>query len=100
MPLPVRTAGVNLFALPGRSAEAEVAIWPENLAAFELFMQLETQWNFVAMPTGALVATGLNYLVLIAFIDRLRLPPDDGDALLADVRVMETAARGVMNSSK
>jgi hypothetical protein len=68
--------------------EGEVfEVWPENWRALELFVMLETQWN-----VGFSGATGLNYLVALAVIDRMKLDQAEADFLFADLRVMERAA--------
>lgn len=67
-------------------------VWPENWQAVELFTILETQWY-----VGLGGATGLNYLVALELIDRMKLDQTDADLLFADLRAMEKAALPMMN---
>jgi hypothetical protein len=78
--------------LPADFAEA-VEVWPENQAAYFLFCDMQTQWY-----VGAAGATGLNYLVLLALMDRMKLSTDDHDDLFEDVQTLERAALTAMNA--
>ena len=67
-------------------------IWPDNLAAFEIFNFMGTQWR-----VGMGGPTGLDYNVMYRKMDRLSLPPDDYDALERDLQIMESAALACMH---
>lgn len=41
---------------------------------------------------------GLNYLVLLAFMERMKLTDEEHDDLFADVQVLERAALEAMNT--
>lgn len=71
------------------------AIWPDNLAAVNLFIGLGTQWR-----VGAAGAVGLDYNVLYRKLDRLNLSVAEYDALEDDVRVMEEEALNTMQQSQ
>ncbi|OFJ47656.1 hypothetical protein BA896_000165 [Janthinobacterium lividum] len=64
-----------------------VDIWPDNVAAFEIFSFLGTQWRI-----GMSGATGLDYNVVYRKMDRLLLTPEEYDALERDIQIMESAA--------
>lgn len=64
-----------------------VEVWPENERAYRVFADLRTQWR-VAMGG----ASGLDYNVLFAKLDRMQLSPHEYDELEDDVRTMEYAA--------
>ena len=69
-----------------------VDIWPDNLAAFEIFNFMGTQWR-----VGMGGPTGLDYNVMHRKMDRLSLSPDDYDALERDLQIMESAALACMH---
>jgi hypothetical protein len=69
-----------------------VEIWPENQRAYFLFLDLQTQWR-----VGMGGATGLDYLVLFAKLDRMKAPADEAEELEQDIRVMEHEALRVMS---
>jgi hypothetical protein len=68
-----------------------VEVWPENERAYFLFLDLQTQWR-----VGMGGATGLDYLVLFAKLDRMKLAADESDELEQDIRTMEHEALRVM----
>jgi hypothetical protein len=72
----------------------EFEIWPENWTSFEFFCSMTTQWNI-----GISGATGFNYLVAFAFLDRMSLDKSEADALFFDLQVMERAALEEMNNN-
>ena len=77
---------------PEDYAQEAVEYWPEHEQAVTLFCRLSTQWR-----VGAGGATGLDYAAIYPLMDRLGLPPDEWDLLLADVQVLERAALSEMN---
>lgn len=76
-------AGLTIADLEG----AAVEVWPENLQAYKLFSDLQTQWN-----VGMGGPVGLNYMVLFAKLDRMGLAGTDADDLEEDIRTMEHEA--------
>jgi hypothetical protein len=68
-----------------------VEVWPENERAYFLFLDLQTQWR-----VGMGGATGLDYLVLFAKLDRMKLSDEEVDELEQDIRTMEHEALRVM----
>jgi hypothetical protein len=71
-----------------------VEVWPENWPAWILFdREMRTQWRI-----GMGGPTGLDYGVLLRFMDRMGLDTDDFEQMLADVRVLEDAALAAIHS--
>ena len=63
-------------------------VFPENRPAFQLFVQLQTQWSVGGMGSR----TGLRYEALYPLLDRTAADADEWGALFDDIRVMEYAA--------
>lgn len=69
------------------AAENEcIEVWPENHAALQLFVDLQTQWS-----VGMAGRTGMNYLAAYPLIDRLTDTDDDWWRLFHDLQAMEIA---------
>jgi hypothetical protein len=81
-------AGLTLADLEDEA----VKVWPENEDAWRLFCYAQTQWR--VGPGGA---SGLDYTPLQHKMDRMRLAPEEYEALESDVRVMEFAALEAMS---
>lgn len=82
------------FGLTAEDVAADpVDIWPDNVAAFQIFSFMGTQWRVGGMGG----ATGLDYNVMYRKMDRLSLSPDDYDALESDLQIMESAALELMH---
>jgi len=69
-----------------------VAVWPENVAVYRLFCDLQTQWR-----VGMAGPTGLDYNTLFHKLDRMRLSDDEYQTMEADIRVMEYEALSAMS---
>jgi hypothetical protein len=69
-------------------------VWPENWAAFTLFASLETQWRVEGMSGTYL---GFDYAGVEAAMRMRGVKRQDKASLLADLQVMEQAARKVLN---
>nr|WP_308633623.1 DUF1799 domain-containing protein [Massilia sp. YIM B02443] len=70
-----------------------VEIWPENLQAYELFCAMDTQWRI-----GMAGPTGLDYAALPMALRMIGAARSDWQQLMADIRVMESAALQAMRS--
>lgn len=81
-------------ALSGR--EAAVKVFPDNWPVVEVFCAMETQWRYVALPTGHIRKTGLDYAALPPVLEALQ-PEIQGSELLAGLKTMDIAAREVMD---
>jgi hypothetical protein len=88
---PDGTGPANAFDIGRLLRKEEVEVWPENYGAVILFCRLGTQWR-----VGMGGATGLDYCVVLAMIDRLKLDADDAEEMFDDVRHLESAALNVM----
>jgi hypothetical protein len=64
-----------------------VEIWPENMAPFDIFNAMCTQWRM-----GSSGPVGLDYNVLFHKLDRMKLEPDEYERIERSVRVMEDEA--------
>jgi hypothetical protein len=62
-------------------------VWPENWDAAMLFASIANQWR-----VGMAGPIALDYGVLFARMDRLRVPDDEYEQLFSDVRELEAAA--------
>ena len=72
------------------SASAEFAIWPENAATVQLFLQLQTQW--MVTPGGFI---GLSYPAVQAVFEIQAV--QNRAEIFADLQAMEAAALPVLN---
>jgi len=84
-------AGLTLEDLAADAVE----IWPENLRAYELFCAMDTQWRI-----GMAGPTGLDYAALPMALRMIGAARADWQQLMADIRVMESAALQAMRSKE
>lgn len=84
-------AGLTLEDL----AADPVEIWPENILAYEVFCAMDTQWRI-----GMAGPTGLDYAALPVALRMVGAPRAEWAQLMADVRLMESAALQAMRSEK
>jgi hypothetical protein len=84
----LEASGLTIEDFAGEAVE----VWPENLQAFTLFGQLQTQWR-----VGMGGATGLDYVALFHKMDRMNLGPVEYDDLEEDIRAMEYEAMRAMS---
>jgi hypothetical protein len=75
-------------------AAATVEVWPENVAAVNVFIAMGTQWN--VGPGGAV---GLNYPSLETTMRLLGVPKRERADVFEQVRVMEDAALAQIRSN-
>lgn len=71
-----------------------VEVWPENVAAYNLFASLRTQWRSAGMA-GVL---GLDYTPLFHKMDRMNLTAEEYLDLEDDIRAMEYEALTAMHA--
>ena len=69
----------------------EVVIWPENVAAWSCWCDLQTQWR-----TGMAGATGLDYAAVLAYLTELGLQGDERRDTFAAIREAERAVLHAM----
>lgn len=77
--------------------DAGQALWRCNVAAFEAFSCMATQWNVVAKADGSVVTMGLNYAGAQAALDLAGISATP--ELWSDVQIIELGARAAMNGS-
>jgi len=82
------------LTLEEASGEA-VDVWPDNVEAVNVFIQMGTQWR-----VGAMGATGLDYTALESLFRLLRIARNDWPKLLDEVRTLEDAALEKMREKK
>jgi len=75
--------------------ESTAWVWPCNVQAVNLFVQLGTQW--LVGPGGPY---GLNYAVLYQKLDRLGVSREEAERLEEDIRVLEDAALETMRKDQ
>lgn len=68
-----------------------VQVWPENVQATATFITMGTQWR-----SGFSGYTGLDYSALPEVWRRTKVPPEERDAVFADLVVIERAALEAM----
>ncbi|HEY0063152.1 MAG TPA: DUF1799 domain-containing protein [Telluria sp.] len=68
-------------------ASGPIEIWPDNVAPYNLFAYMWTQWR-----VGMAGPTGLDYNVLHRKLDRMGLTAEQVDRLEEDIQIMEGAA--------
>lgn len=71
----------------------------DNELAFAAFRALQTQWYVVAGAVG-FVYLGLNYSAFPVVMDALCVPRRRRAALIAELRIMESAALPIMNAKR
>jgi hypothetical protein len=81
--------GIALPDLPA-APDDDFGVWPENWAAVEMFLRVQTQWR---TTMGGLL--GLDYGVL-AWVFKLYAVEDER-SMLEDLQVMEAAAMAVLS---
>lgn len=69
-----------------------VLVWPENITVTTVFLAMSTQWRH-----GFGGPTGLDYGALPEVWRRLKVAPDERDAVFHDLRVIEAAALNQMH---
>jgi hypothetical protein len=67
-------------------------MWPETEQVIRLYSSISTQWRM-----GFSGPIGLDYSVLFARMDRMRLSADEYEYLFQDIRVVESEALAAMN---
>lgn len=69
-------------------------MWPENLAAYQLFDRVATQWR-----AGMNGPIGLDYGAAYPVMERMRLSDAEWLDMLDDLRVMEQAAMATISEN-
>lgn len=70
-------------------------VWPDHIPAVLAFLAVQTQWRWVSVGPGMLLATGLDYSAATAALTHEGL--EITSALWGDLRVIEAGAREALN---
>lgn len=79
--------------MPADYEDDDFELWPDNWPAFQLFASLQTQLRVGGMGG----ASGFDYNVYFARMERMKLSDQDFEWLFDDVRVIEAEALTAMN---
>jgi len=71
-------------------------VYEENWLSFSLFCEMETQWEVIA-GMGGVHYSGIKYPSLESAMRLRRVPLNDRARIFQDVRLMERAAKSVLN---
>jgi hypothetical protein len=72
-----------------------VEVWPDNLAAVNVFIAMSTQWR-----VGMSGRTGLDYAALPAVLDLSDVPKAERADVFESLRTLEDAAMEQMRKNK
>jgi hypothetical protein len=85
-------AGIGLLPSDyGTGEDDTVDVWPENKPALDIFWRMSTQWR-----VGGGGPYGLDYGPMFTLMERRRLSPEEWDALLDDIQILEAEAIALM----
>ena len=93
LPSPEEAAAAG-FEVPDYELD-DVDLWPENKAAFDLFLSLRTQWRH-----GFKGPTGLDYGPLFRLMDDMGLQGDERRWMFDDIRHCESVALKVIHDNQ
>lgn len=79
---------------PADYEEDDFGVWPENMAAMDLFTALQTQLR----TWGGGGALGFDYSVYFARMGRMKLSEQAYEWLFDDIRVIESEALKAINT--
>ena len=80
-------------------ADEHCEVWEENWQTVQVFLFLESQWNVVVGAAGRMLWQGIKYPCVALAMRRYKVPPGERDRMWDDIRIMERAAREVLNKS-
>lgn len=75
--------------------QQDFLVLKENWPAIKLFLQCQTQWNYISGMTGS-VKTGLNYQA-VETVMRLAYPDEDHATLFRKLQIIEQEALILLN---
>lgn len=76
--------------------EDTVGIWAENWPLVAAFSRVLSQWRTVALPTGRIYFTSLDYTAVATVLAGYRI--EQTPELWDGIRIMEPEARAVLNA--
>lgn len=74
---------------------ASAAVWPDNLAAVNVFIAMSTQWR-----SAGFGATGLDYGPLPGVMRMCGMPRRDWHDTFESIRILEEAALTIMRAKR
>lgn len=81
--------------------EPDYEVWPENLAALNLFLGLESQWEMLISPDGELIRTALRTSAIEFKLKYTNgIPRRDYNKLVQSLAWMEAAAVAVLDTAR
>lgn len=86
-------AEAEALGLTLEEATSVCMLWPDNLTAVNLFIDLFTQWR-----VGMNGPTGLDYSAALSVMDIRAIPKEDRAHLFADLRILEDEALRVIRA--
>lgn len=80
------------------TSDEHCEVWEDNWLSLEVFLFLSTQWNVVQGGVAPLLQ-GIRYEIVPLALRRFKVPFSDRDRMWDDIRLMERAAKEVMNKT-
>lgn len=83
-----------------QQAEETFGLWAEHATIYQVFQACDTQWRMVTLSSmaGSIVHyQGLEYTGVESALRMLGIKRKQWPRILAGIRIMERAARGVLN---
>jgi hypothetical protein len=80
--------------------EEEFFLWPENVRAFNLWLAVQTQWQWRPSGPFGLRRSGLNYPGVQVCINNMGLPKKERPWYFGAVQAMENAALNEWNKER
>lgn len=82
------------------AADPPFDVYAENWPVLELFRTVATQWRVVAPPMGGVLYLGIDYAAVALPLRLSGIKRRDHAEVFAGLRIMESAARAVLNERK
>ncbi|MGO4380375.1 DUF1799 domain-containing protein [Pseudoduganella sp. RAF53_2] len=76
-----------------------VELWPEHVTCYRVFVALETQWRMVVGFAG-LYYQGIDYTNAKSTMELMAVPANEWPQVFDGLRVMERAAKTVLNKKE
>jgi len=84
------------LTLAEAEAAAAVDLWPDHVTALNAFLRVITQWRVAGM--GGVI--GLDYGPLFSVLHAMRVPEDELETVLDQIRIMEDMAVKILNTPR
>lgn len=87
-------------AIAEEEAENSFPVFEENMPIVEAFAALGTQWRIATPAMGGLLWSGLDYSAVAALPQLRAAEPEKYQEVFNGIRLMENAARKVLNEPR